>query len=412
MEKSSLHYAWIIVLSGVFALFSCLGLGRFALGMLLPSMGSSLELSYSQMGIISTGNFIGYLIAVLICSYLIKQLGERRTISFGLLLVGISMLLVSLSSSFLLIALLYLCTGIGTGAANITVMSLVTHWFAPKYRGRAAGLMIVGNGLGIVASGVLIPLLNTHWAEDGWRIGWAGFAVFILLAALLTAFLIRNKPGELALKAYGDKPGALSGAQQQTDTEQLLPKRLIGHLGLIYFLFGFTYVIYATFIVTTLVQEYQFSEARAGVLWMGIGIISVFSGALFGTVSDKFGRKTGLVSVYLCQTFAYALVALSAHPYALYLSMALFGLTAFSIPAIIAAAVSDYFSANDAARVFGYVTFFFALGQIAGPSLAGYMAELNGSFSSSYLLAALMTAGAIGLTLLLNPHKEKTAVPA
>ncbi|MCP4718227.1 MAG: YbfB/YjiJ family MFS transporter [Desulfobacteraceae bacterium] len=34
-----LHHGWIIVFTGVAILFACLGLGRFALGMLLPSMG-------------------------------------------------------------------------------------------------------------------------------------------------------------------------------------------------------------------------------------------------------------------------------------------------------------------------------------------------------------------------------------
>jgi len=167
MLHKKLHYAWIIVLSGAIALFSCLGLGRFALGMLLPSMGNSLQLSYTQMGIISTGNFMGYLFAVLLCHHLIRKLGARYTIFLGLLLVGATMFFISLSSHFVLIAILYCISG----AANITVMSLVAHWFTVQHRGRAAGFMIMGNGLGIVASGALIPWLNSTWLDDGWKIG-------------------------------------------------------------------------------------------------------------------------------------------------------------------------------------------------------------------------------------------------
>ena len=63
-----LHYGWVIVVTGTMVLFSCLGLGRFALGMLLPSMGISLELSYSQMGLIGTGNFAGYMASVILAS--------------------------------------------------------------------------------------------------------------------------------------------------------------------------------------------------------------------------------------------------------------------------------------------------------------------------------------------------------
>jgi fucose permease len=68
MDKRQVHYAWIITLAGILTSFSCLGLGRFALGMLLPSMGDALSLTYTQMGYISTSNFIGYLLAVAMTS--------------------------------------------------------------------------------------------------------------------------------------------------------------------------------------------------------------------------------------------------------------------------------------------------------------------------------------------------------
>ena len=53
------HYGWLIVIAGSLGIFACIGLARFALGMLLPAMGADLQLSYAQMGTISTANFIG-----------------------------------------------------------------------------------------------------------------------------------------------------------------------------------------------------------------------------------------------------------------------------------------------------------------------------------------------------------------
>ncbi|BBB26306.1 MFS transporter [Amphritea japonica ATCC BAA-1530] len=382
-------------------LFCCMGLGRFALGMLLPSMGTTLTLSYSEMGFISTGNFVGYLLSVFLCGKMITRFGERRTIVVGLILISASMLIVSLSQQLWLIVIMYFITGIGSGAANITAMTLVAHWFSKKYRGRAAGYMIVGNGLGIMASGLLIPWLNSNWGDSGWRIGWASFSIIIALLTLIIAALVRNNPHALSISPLGEEPveaTAASNVQQAPDN--LL--RLIAHIGAIYFVFGFTYVIYATFIVTTLVDEYGFSEAKAGSLWMTIGVLSVFSGALFGWISDHFGRKAGLIGVYSLQTVSYLLVALMSGEYSLYLSMILFALTAFSIPAIIAAMVSDMLPPSEAGKVFGYVTFFFGVGQIGGPTMAGYLAELSGTFSSGYLLAALLTLTGIVLTSFLK----------
>ena len=87
------HYGWIIVLVSMLAVFGCIGLGRLALGMLLPSMGQDLGLSYSQMGMISAGNFTGYLAAVLFCGWMVRRLGARTMIACGLLTVATSMML-------------------------------------------------------------------------------------------------------------------------------------------------------------------------------------------------------------------------------------------------------------------------------------------------------------------------------
>ena len=168
------------------------------------------------------------------------------------------------------------------------------------------------------------------------------------------------------------------------------------------FLFGYTYVIYATFIVTTLVEERGFSETVAGNFWSWVGFLSLFSGPVFGTLSDKFGRKTGLVMVFIIQMLAYLLVALSLPGIFLYLSIGCYGIVAWSIPSIMAALVGDYVGPQKTARVFGFITFIFALGQIAGPAVAGFLAETSGTFSSSFLMASLFAGLAVVLSGLLK----------
>ena len=56
----TIHYAWVVVLAGTLTIVAVLGLGRFSLGMFLPSMANDLGLGYSRMGYIGTGNFIDY----------------------------------------------------------------------------------------------------------------------------------------------------------------------------------------------------------------------------------------------------------------------------------------------------------------------------------------------------------------
>lgn len=46
-RQGSFHYGSVIVVAGFLTVFASLGLARFGLGMLLPSMGADLNLTYS-----------------------------------------------------------------------------------------------------------------------------------------------------------------------------------------------------------------------------------------------------------------------------------------------------------------------------------------------------------------------------
>ena len=404
------HYGWVVAVTGMLTVFACLGIGRFALGMLLPSMGADLGLSYAQMGLISTGNFVGYLLAVLGCGRLVLRVGARAVIAGALLTVGVTLLLVARSDGFVTVLLLYVLTGAGSGAANVPIMGLVSHWFTRRWRGRAAGWMVIGSGFAIMLSGVLIPAVNAEWGVAGWRHGWAILGSIVVGIALLCGALLRNDPRDVGLAIYGEHAGDGKPPPAETpEPDARERRRILGRLGLIYFLFGFTYVIYATFIVTTLVQERGFSEAVAGRFWFWVGFLSLFSGPVFGWLSDHAGRRVGLATVFALHAGAYLCAGLPLPDGFIYLSVALFGLAAWSIPGIMAAAVGDYMGARHAVAGFGTITFIFGLGQIAGPALAGMIAESGGSFAPSYLMAAGMAGLALVLSLRLAPPPSATA---
>jgi sugar phosphate permease len=403
-----LHYAWVIVFTGTLVIFACLGFGRFALGMLLPSMASSLKLSYSQIGFISTGNFIGYLVSVLFCSFIAKRTGSRRLIFTALFLTGLSMVLISRAGGFLPVLLLYTVTGMGSGAANVPMMGLITSWFDRTIRGRAAGFVVIGSGFAIIISGKLIPWINGLAGAEGWRTSWLVLAGVVLFIAALAGQFLRDHPGEKGLSALGSEDRqAMAGAKPALPKENIYKNRTVHLLGAVYFLFGYTYVIYATFIVTALVNERGFSEAVAGNFWSWVGFLSLFSGPVFGSLSDKLGRKAGLMVVFSLQMLAYFLVAADLPAVFLYLSIFFYGIVAWSIPSIMVAAVSEYVGPEKALPAFGFITFIFGLGQITGPSVAGVLAEKTGGFSSSFFMAALFAGLAILLAVMLK--KPSTA---
>ncbi|MBF8259508.1 MAG: Permease of the major facilitator superfamily, partial [Actinobacteria bacterium] len=380
-----------------------LGFGRFALGMRLPSMAGTLKLSYSQMGYISTANFMGYLVAVLFSGHFAGRNSPRKIVFGALLVVGASMCLVSRAADFISVLLLYTITGIGSGATNIPLMGLVSAWFSSRTRGRAAGFIVIGSGFAIMISGRLIPYVNMEIGPEGWRTSWVILGGIVILIAFASIALLRDRPSDKGLAPYGSEDTAASDPHGADGKEvNLYKKGILYYLGAIYFLFGFTYVIYATFIVTTLVQERGFSEDVAGIFWMCVGFLSLFSGPVFGTLSDRLGRKGGLIIVFSLQAVSYLLIATKLPGVYLYLSIGFYGLVAWSIPSIMTAAMGDYFGARKAAAALGLVTFIFGLGQITGPAIAGILAERTGGFSSSFYMAAAFAGIAILMTCFLR----------
>ncbi|HAM53308.1 MAG TPA: MFS transporter [Nitrospiraceae bacterium] len=412
-DRPPFHYGWVIVFTGTLCIFAGLGLGRFALGMLLPSMASTLRLTYSQMGFISTANFLGYLISVLVSGFSAVRTGARRLIFAALLLVGISMILVSQARTFAYVLVLYFLTGIGSGATNVPVMGLVAHWFTHTKRGKAAGFIVIGSGFAIIISGKLLPFINRLAGSDGWRISWLALGCIVVIVAFISHFLIRNAPEEKGLRAIGSDDTAPFYSQIIDKMKaNIYKKKVIYHLGAIYFLFGYSYVIYATFFVTTLVKERGFPESKAGNLWAWIGFLSLFSGPAFGSLSDKLGRKPGLIIVFFLQMLSYLLIASGLPGVFLSLSIFSYGIVAWSIPSIMVAAAGDYVGAHKTGQAFGLMTFIFGFGQIAGPAMAGLLAEKTGSFSGSFSMAAASAGIAIVLACFLKRPRNGPHRPA
>jgi len=243
-----------------------------------------------------------------------------------------------------------------------------------------------------------VPLLGLL----SWQTGWLIFAVINVVVALLTFTLIRNHPDDVRQDPFGRTPTSPVKNKKKLERSNI---KLLVHLGIIFAIYGATYMVYVTFIVTSMVGAYQLSEATAGGIWAWIGLLSMFSGMLFGWISDHIGRRLGLALAFFFLAIAYLLVGLTDWQLGLYLSIVLFGIVVWSVPVIMAASAGDYFGAAAAASALAALTFAFSGGQALGPVLAGYLAEITGDFSISYLLSGIAAFVALGLSLLLRPQK-------
>jgi MFS family permease len=402
-KSKQLHYGWIIVAMGTFVVLGSLGLARFGYTAVLPAMQTGLHMDNTQAGALATANLAGYLLLSAIGGALATRFGPRAVISLALLLVGAGMIMTGLAKTFPQAAFWRGMTGIGSGASNVPVMGLLSAWAVTRRRGLVTGIAVAGSSIALIVVGPFVPRVVMSDPVNGWRMCWFVFGTAVILIAVGALVILRNRPADLGFKPLGadgtEPPAPLP--TDKPDWGRIYRSSAVWHLGLVYVAFGFSYIIYMTFFVKRLVAEGEYTAPDAGKLFMVMGWFSLLCGVIWGTVSDVIGRRRALMIVYLVQSTAFGLFALWSTRGGFAVSAILFGLTAWSIPAIMAATCGDVLGPRLAPAALGFITLFFGVGQALGPILAGAMADAAHSFVPAFLLAAAIALlGAIGAALL------------
>lgn len=412
MGESRLHYGWIVIFMGLLTTIAAHGFGRMAYTIILPAMKDGLQFDYTQLGLLGTGNFIGYLTMAIIGGFLAARFGTRIVITLALILMGATMILTGLANSFGYAFVMRLLTGLGNGASYVPAMALGSAWFAMHRRGFATGIVSGGIGAGTLISGLIVPPILGAYGPEGWRFSWYILGGLVLVVSGIVFAFVRSRPEEKGLTQVGAKYEGQSVASSgkkisSTDWTQVCKMGSVWYLGVTYFFYGISYIIYMVFFAAYLVKEMGYSQAWAGGLWAMVGGLSMFCGVIWGGISDKIGRSRGAALAYLVLGLSYVIYALIRMKFGIYLSAVLFGLTAWSIPTIMAAAAGDFVGPRLAPAGLGFITLFFGIGQAIGPALGGYLADVSQSFSIPFLVAGgLSLAGMVFSFFLKKPLTE------
>lgn len=395
MEKKKLHYGWMILIITVLNLLTALGFGRFSLAAILPFMKDGLSLSYSETGFVASGVFFGYLISAATVGFFMQKFSGKSVIIASLLILIGGMFFSASAFNFWSAYIASFITGLGSAGANVTSVGLVGRWFTTKYRGMALGITNSGSGLGIVFSGFVVPILMVLYPVSGWRISWATLAILAVVILLLNIFFLKENPEDINMSPYGaDKYGVAATKETSPSINQnqehvsVYKNKVVWLIGFVYFLWGFSYLIFSTFFVDFLITDVAFDHTTAGHFFAVGGIFSIISGFIWGSLSDRIGRLPTLALVFFIQGTILFLFIFSMNPIVLLIETIIYGITLWAFPSIVIAAINDLMAKERAGTAIGFVTLLFGLGQLLSPPITGYLIELTSAYGAAFLLSA------------------------
>lgn len=367
---------WLLAIGGLLALACAVGIGRFVYTPILPFMEEALGLSKSQAGWIASANYAGYLIGALAASST-RLKGSRRAWMIGALFIGaLTTALNGLYDDVAIIILLRFVGGVASAFAFVYASALVIERLQAMGRGGLSAVHFGGVGVGIVISALVVS--GAVALDLDWRHHWLGAGGVSLVAAVLVILLIPEQDGAVMRHPKGEfKPG-------------LFP--LIFSYGL----FGFGYIITATFLMA-IVRETETARQLEPYIWLVVGLTGAPSVALWMWISRKWGILNTYALACLAEAVGVSASVVWVSPASLVLSGMLLGGTFIALTAL-GLVGARTFTTGDPRQVLGWMTAAFGFGQIVGPSFAGTLYDLSGSFlpSSMVAVAALFVSSLIG----------------
>ncbi|MGO4539052.1 YbfB/YjiJ family MFS transporter [Paenibacillus sp. 2TAB19] len=376
-----------------------LGFSRLSYGMFLPGIQREIGGSYSQLGILGTVNFIGYLIGTIGLSPLISRFPHRKHVinRVTCYLLGLAMIGSAFSDHFAQLGLWRFVIGLLSAIATVLVLSIAMETVRPEERGVASGLIWLGGSAGILATGLCAPFTIDPSHLEGWRYAWMAMGVFGVIAAFGFEF-VTGKRGYASIRSSAESDPQ---DQERVNVYRLLlnPKK---HLFLIgsYFFFGAGYIIYFTYLIPYLVSK-GIPSLYAGLIWSGIGFAGLFNGWIGGKAIDRWpsgytlaaGLTLGTIGVIGVTTNNMVFTALGA---------VTIGLVSFITPPLMTTALLRRHVPQHAyAACLSLATAFFASGQIMGPIVGGvavgrYGLQIGVASSAIFMAIAAALAGVYG----------------
>ena len=367
-----------LAFAGMIALAVAMGIGRFVYTPILPGMMEELGLTPADAGWIASANYLGYLVGALAAVGGWAHGRERLLMLTGLAATAVLTGLMGLADTMAAFLVIRFLAGVASAFVLVFMSSIVFGHLAAVGRNDLQALHFGGVGLGIAASSALMAILVT--GQAGWPAGWFWSAAISACAIAVVMLLL----------------GSTATANGADGREPALPKdRSLVKVIVAYGLFGFGYIVTATFLVA-IVRQGGGGRVFEAVVWMVTGLAGIPSVWLWQKIAAKIGLYRAYAWGCLVEVVGVsASVTMGGHVGPL-LGGFLLGGTFIAITAL-GLQSGRQLAPQAPRRILALMTASFGLGQIIGPIVAGLLAQASGDFFLASIVAAavLLVSGAV-----------------
>ncbi|MEO6525147.1 MAG: MFS transporter [Gemmatimonadaceae bacterium] len=406
-RSSTFHYAWIIMAITFLILLVSAGVRAVPAVLMLPleqefgwprtTTSAALSVNILLYGLI--GPFAGSLMA---------RVGVRRVVLAALVLLACGVSAAPLiRHSWQLVALWGLGIGVGTGlVAMVLAATIVNRWFVRR-RGMVLGVLTASASTGQL---VFLPMLAQTTAHHGWRVSVLLVAGIVAALIPLVAWLLRESPESMGLRAYGAEAEPLSNVGRAAATE---PLGALAVLGSVASMRNF-WILFATFFICgastngligahliPAAHDHGIPEVRAASLLALMGLCDLVGTTAAGWMSDRWDSRYLLGAYYGLRglSLLFLPVALAGAEPGLVLFAVWYGLDWIATVPPTLRLANEAFGRTRAPIVFGWIAGGHQLGAASIAMVAGALRVSSGRYDYAFLGAGLLCLVAAGLSL-------------
>ena len=337
--------------------------------------------------------------------WMTDRFGPRILIRVGMSILGVALMLFSLIQSPVTFFITFFLMAVGSSLGGYLPIGVaLVSWFR---RRRALALSISSSGMAVGGFLVqFVALAMTYW---GWR--WTAFAsgVVVLLVGVPLAQIVRHRPEMFGEQPDGGDIPDTRPARRRPTAVDFTPREAVrtrafwllalGH--------GAALLVVSAVMVHLIVHM---TERLGYSLQQGAAVLALMTAIQLaaqvggGWVGDRFSKRTICA---LCM-FAHAGgLLLVAHATAFWMIAAFAVLhgAAWGIRGPLMSAIrADYFGTAAFGTIAGFSSMIVMLGMMAGPLVAGMIADRTGSYVPGFqVLAAMAALGSVAFAFATPP---------